>query len=160
MNSAREQEPVEQPGVLSGNACRVPQGLSYRELQLNSSLTGCPTPKLRYIFKSQLHSVPVSKDGVHTCSRDSEYPFTCGLRSRVPLYPPNNPSLQMLNLVPLSHPSGAPSAFSPIPLFSPGMNVLESSPYEPFIRGFDYVRLASITAGRWVGRCSCRDRGN
>ncbi|XP_010015374.1 PREDICTED: GDNF family receptor alpha-4 [Nestor notabilis] len=28
-----------------------------------------------------------------------------------------------------------------------GMNVLESSPYEPFIRGFDYVRLASITAG-------------
>lgn len=33
------------------------------------------------------------------------------------------------------------------------MNVLESSPYEPFIRGFDYVRLASITAGRWVGRC-------
>uniref|UniRef100_A0A8B9MQV8 GDNF/GAS1 domain-containing protein n=1 Tax=Accipiter nisus TaxID=211598 RepID=A0A8B9MQV8_9AVES len=37
-----------------------------------------------------------------------------------------------------------------------GMNVLESSPYEPFIRGFDYVRLASITAGRWVGRCSYR----
>lgn len=33
----------------------------------------------------------------------------------------------------------------------PGMNVLESSPYEPFVRGFDYVRLASITAGRWVG---------
>ncbi|OXB62968.1 hypothetical protein ASZ78_000878 [Callipepla squamata] len=32
-------------------------------------------------------------------------------------------------------------------LFTPGMNVLESSPYEPFIRGFDYVRLASITAG-------------
>ncbi|XP_030046848.1 GDNF family receptor alpha-4 isoform X1 [Microcaecilia unicolor] len=28
-----------------------------------------------------------------------------------------------------------------------GMNVLESSPYEPFIRGFDYVRLASISAG-------------
>ncbi|XP_069712753.1 GDNF family receptor alpha-4 isoform X2 [Phaenicophaeus curvirostris] len=28
-----------------------------------------------------------------------------------------------------------------------GMNVLESSPYEPFVRGFDYVRLASITAG-------------
>ncbi|NWU09829.1 GFRA4 protein, partial [Cephalopterus ornatus] len=28
-----------------------------------------------------------------------------------------------------------------------GMNVLESSPYEPFSRGFDYVRLASITAG-------------
>uniref|UniRef100_A0A803W5W9 GDNF/GAS1 domain-containing protein n=1 Tax=Ficedula albicollis TaxID=59894 RepID=A0A803W5W9_FICAL len=28
-----------------------------------------------------------------------------------------------------------------------GMNVLESSPYEPFIRGFDSVRLASITAG-------------
>lgn len=31
------------------------------------------------------------------------------------------------------------------------MNVLESSPYEPFIRGFDYVRLASITAGGCVG---------
>ncbi|XP_015278312.1 PREDICTED: GDNF family receptor alpha-4-like, partial [Gekko japonicus] len=29
-----------------------------------------------------------------------------------------------------------------------GMNVMESSPYEPFVRGFDYVRLASITAGR------------
>ncbi|RLV88713.1 hypothetical protein DV515_00015366 [Chloebia gouldiae] len=28
-----------------------------------------------------------------------------------------------------------------------GMNVLESSPYEPFVRGLDYVRLASITAG-------------
>ncbi|KAM6441571.1 GDNF family receptor alpha-4 isoform 2-T2 [Liasis olivaceus] len=28
-----------------------------------------------------------------------------------------------------------------------GMNVMESSPYEPFVRGFDYVRLASITAG-------------
>ncbi|KAL2302666.1 hypothetical protein Nmel_010109 [Mimus melanotis] len=28
-----------------------------------------------------------------------------------------------------------------------GMNVLESSPYEPFIRGLDHVRLASITAG-------------
>ncbi|XP_029449943.1 GDNF family receptor alpha-4 isoform X1 [Rhinatrema bivittatum] len=28
-----------------------------------------------------------------------------------------------------------------------GMNVLESSPYETFIRGFDYVRLASISAG-------------
>uniref|UniRef100_A0ACB8E9A4 GDNF receptor alpha-4 n=1 Tax=Sphaerodactylus townsendi TaxID=933632 RepID=A0ACB8E9A4_9SAUR len=27
------------------------------------------------------------------------------------------------------------------------MNVMESSPYEPFVRGFDYVRLASITAG-------------
>nr|XP_056711553.1 GDNF family receptor alpha-4 [Euleptes europaea] len=28
-----------------------------------------------------------------------------------------------------------------------GMHVMESSPYEPFVRGFDYVRLASITAG-------------
>ncbi|XP_015682245.1 GDNF family receptor alpha-4-like [Protobothrops mucrosquamatus] len=28
------------------------------------------------------------------------------------------------------------------------MNVMESSPYEPFVRGFDYVRLASITAAR------------
>lgn len=45
------------------------------------------------------------------------------------------------------------SPFSPTSLFTPGMNVLESSPYEPFIRGFDYVRLASITAGRWVGTC-------
>ncbi|XP_073467125.1 GDNF family receptor alpha-4 [Aquarana catesbeiana] len=28
-----------------------------------------------------------------------------------------------------------------------GVSVLESSPYESFVRGFDYVRLASITAG-------------
>ncbi|KAM4810022.1 GDNF family receptor alpha-4 [Rhinophrynus dorsalis] len=28
-----------------------------------------------------------------------------------------------------------------------GVNVLDSSPYEPFVRRFDYVRLASITAG-------------
>ncbi|OCT96590.1 GDNF family receptor alpha-4 [Xenopus laevis] len=28
-----------------------------------------------------------------------------------------------------------------------GVNVLESSPYEPFVRRFNYVRLASITAG-------------
>ncbi|XP_053560297.1 GDNF family receptor alpha-4 [Bombina bombina] len=27
-----------------------------------------------------------------------------------------------------------------------GINVIEGSPYEPFVRGFDYVRLASITA--------------
>uniref|UniRef100_A0A8C0H0B2 GDNF family receptor alpha 4 n=1 Tax=Chelonoidis abingdonii TaxID=106734 RepID=A0A8C0H0B2_CHEAB len=33
-----------------------------------------------------------------------------------------------------------------------GMNVLESSPYEPFVRGFDYVRLASITVTQ-VNRC-------
>ncbi|XP_063313666.1 GDNF family receptor alpha-4 [Pelobates fuscus] len=28
-----------------------------------------------------------------------------------------------------------------------GISIPESSPYEPFVRGFDYVRLASITAG-------------
>lgn len=50
--------------------------------------------------------------------------------------------------------SGSSAAFSSDALFTPGMNVLESSPYEPFIRGFDYVRLASITAGRWLRRCS------
>lgn len=32
--------------------------------------------------------------------------------------------------------------------------MLESSPYEPFVRGFDYVRLASITAGMCVGAWS------
>lgn len=53
----------------------------------------------------------------------------------------------MSNFVHLSHLSGASSAFSPASLLPPGMNVLESSPYEPFVRGFDYVRLASITAG-------------
>lgn len=84
-------------------------------------------------------------------------------RARDPLDPPSKPALHLLNLVHLGHPSGASAACSLTSFFNPGMNVLESSPYEPFIRGFDYVRLASITAGRWVGRCSYRDwfkRGN
>ncbi|KFW75823.1 GDNF family receptor alpha-4, partial [Manacus vitellinus] len=46
-----------------------------------------------------------------------------------------------------------------------GMNVLESSPYEPLSRGLDYVRLASITAGSFTNsdlgyKTPCLGAGN